>query len=61
MSPQPVKQALFTPIRTKRTFEEMSTKINEYVSIQAAKDTYGVVIDPETFDVDYEATKALRA
>ena len=34
--------------------------LNEYVSIEAAKDVYGVVIDPETFVVDDEATKKLR-
>jgi N-methylhydantoinase B len=38
-----------------------SDVINEYISIQAAKDTYGVIIDPESFDVDHEPTKALRA
>jgi hypothetical protein len=26
-----------------------------------AKDVYGVIIDPKTFEVDDEATKALRA
>lgn len=35
--------------------------LNEYISIQSARDNYGVIIDPETFDVDSEATKALRA
>ena len=34
--------------------------LNEYISIQAARDTYGVVIIPETYEVDYEATTALR-
>ena len=34
--------------------------INEYISIQVARDVYGVVIDPETFEVDYEATTKLR-
>jgi N-methylhydantoinase B len=34
--------------------------LNEYISIQAARDVYGVVIDPKTFEVDDEATKALR-
>ena len=33
---------------------------NEYISHQVAIDVYGIVIDPETFVVDYEATKALR-
>jgi N-methylhydantoinase B len=35
--------------------------LNEYISIETARDDYGVIIDPETFDVDDEATKALRA
>ena len=35
--------------------------LNEYISIQAARDLYGVVIDPKTFEVDDKATKALRA
>lgn len=35
--------------------------LNEYISIQAARELYGVVIDPGTFEVDDEATKALRA
>jgi N-methylhydantoinase B len=34
--------------------------LNEYISIKAARDIYGVVIKPETFEVDYEATTALR-
>lgn len=34
--------------------------INEYISIDEAKEDYGVVIDPETLDVDEEATKRLR-
>lgn len=34
--------------------------LNEYISIQAARDDYGVVIDPKTFEVDEEATAALR-
>ena len=35
--------------------------LNEYISIQAARDLYGVVIDPKKFEVDDKATKALRA
>lgn len=34
--------------------------LNEYISIQAAKEVYGVIIDPKTFVVDEKATKALR-
>jgi N-methylhydantoinase B len=34
--------------------------LNEYISIQAARDVYGVVIDPKTFEVDDEATAELR-
>jgi N-methylhydantoinase B len=33
---------------------------NEYISIQVARDVYGVVINPKTFEVDEEATTALR-
>ena len=32
-----------------------------YVSAQAAAEQYGVVVDPETFTVDQEATARLRA
>ena len=34
--------------------------LNEYISINTAKNVYGVIIDPETFDVDYDATQKLR-
>jgi N-methylhydantoinase B len=34
---------------------------NELVSITTAKETYRVVIDPDTLQVDERATKALRA
>lgn len=33
----------------------------DFVSLKAAKETYKVIIDPTTWKVDYEATKALRA
>ncbi|MFC2045144.1 hydantoinase B/oxoprolinase family protein [Chloroflexota bacterium] len=33
---------------------------NEYISVQSAKDTYGVMINPVTFEVDYKATETLR-
>lgn len=33
---------------------------NEYVSIKAAKELYGVIIDPDSFEVDQPATAALR-
>ena len=32
-----------------------------YVSVEAARELYGVVIDPETFEVDQAATARLRA
>jgi N-methylhydantoinase B len=32
-----------------------------YVSVAAARELYGVVIDPETFEVDQAATEALRS
>jgi N-methylhydantoinase B len=31
-----------------------------YVSLEKAKEEYGVVFDPETFKVNLEATKKLR-
>ena len=34
---------------------------NGYVSVAGARDSYGVVIDPETFEVDRDATEKLRA
>ena len=34
--------------------------LNEYISIQAARELYGVVIDPETLGVDYDETTELR-
>jgi N-methylhydantoinase B len=33
---------------------------NGYVSLERARDDYGVVIDPETTSIDHEATAALR-
>lgn len=33
---------------------------NEYISIEKARDVYGVAIDPDTFEVDEEATRELR-
>jgi len=35
--------------------------MNGYISVQRARNVYGVEIDPDTFKVDYEATKRLRA
>jgi len=35
--------------------------LNEYISIKGAKDVYGVVIDPKTFEVDNNATGKLRS
>jgi len=34
--------------------------LNEYISIEAARDVYGVVIDEKTFEVDEEATRLMR-
>lgn len=34
--------------------------INDYVSIEKAKDEYGVVIKPETMEIDFDLTKKLR-
>ena len=32
-----------------------------YISLAAAKELYGVVLDPETFEADMAATERLRA
>jgi N-methylhydantoinase B len=34
--------------------------VDEYVSVDAAREQYGVVFSPGTFDVDVDATRALR-
>jgi len=33
---------------------------NEYITLQQARDIYGVVLDPRTLEVDFEATASLR-
>lgn len=45
----------------KRPIEKVLKDVrNEFVSIEKAKDDYGVAIDPHTFGVDEEETKKLR-
>jgi N-methylhydantoinase B len=45
-----------------RAIEEVEDDVRQgYVSIKAAKELYGVVIDPETLAVDRAATERLRA
>ena len=34
--------------------------LDGFVSVEAARQDYGVVLDPPTFDVDEEATRRLR-
>lgn len=34
--------------------------IDELISVETARKYYGVIIDPKTFEVDYESTKKLR-
>lgn len=34
--------------------------MNEYVSLKSAAEDYGVVLNPETFEIDYEATEKIR-
>ena len=34
--------------------------VNELVSLESARDDYGVVFDPETFVIDEAATRAIR-
>jgi N-methylhydantoinase B len=44
-----------------RDVERVKEDVKEgVVSVQRAKDTYGVIIDSETFAIDYEATNELR-
>jgi len=44
-----------------RTFEEIEEDVRQgYVSVKAAAQLYGVVIDPATFETDREATAQLR-
>ena len=38
-----------------------SDVINGYVSYEKAREAYGVTIDPETGEVDAQATEKLRA
>lgn len=33
---------------------------NEYITIEVARDIYGVVLDPDTLEIKWDATKALR-
>ncbi len=45
----------------KRPIEKVQEEVrNEIISVEKAKEDYGVVIDPVTFKVDVEATRALR-
>ncbi len=45
-----------------RAIEEVAEDVRQgYVSIKAAAELYGVVIDPDTFAVDRAASEALRA
>ena len=41
--------------------EVLDDVLDEYVSVEAARSQYGVVIDPATLEVDEAATSALRA
>jgi len=34
--------------------------LNELVSLEAARDTYQVALDPRTLEVDWDETKRLR-
>jgi N-methylhydantoinase B/oxoprolinase/acetone carboxylase alpha subunit len=38
----------------------LSDLIDDYISVESARDFYGVAIDPSTLTVDYEETKKLR-
>lgn len=34
--------------------------LNEFISIDTARNVYGVILNPETFEIDYKATEELR-
>jgi len=45
----------------KRPIETVQEEVrNEIISVEKATEDYGVVIDPMTFEVDEEATRAIR-
>ncbi len=45
----------------KRPIEKVREEVrNGIISVEKARDDYGVVIHPETFEVDLEATLAIR-
>jgi N-methylhydantoinase B/oxoprolinase/acetone carboxylase alpha subunit len=45
-----------------RTVEEVAEDVRQgYVSVKAAKELYGVVVDPETLAVDRAGSETLRA
>ena len=50
-----------SPIINREVEKVQEDALNEYISVKTAKNIYGVIIDPETFDVDYDATQKLRA
>jgi N-methylhydantoinase B/oxoprolinase/acetone carboxylase alpha subunit len=47
--------------RTRDADAVLKDVINEYVSLERAREEYGVVIDPATMRIDLTATAALRA
>jgi N-methylhydantoinase B len=51
----------FMPPHLRDALQVLNDVIDGYVSIEAARDRYGVVIDPNAMAVDWEATAALRA
>ena len=34
--------------------------LNEYITVETARNIYGVVLDPKTFEIDHKATEKLR-
>ena len=38
----------------------LSDVVNEYITVEMARETYRVVIDLETRSIDWEQTQALR-
>jgi N-methylhydantoinase B len=34
--------------------------LNDYISVERARDVYGVILDPKSYKIDYAATRELR-
>jgi N-methylhydantoinase B/oxoprolinase/acetone carboxylase alpha subunit len=45
----------------RRLEEVLEDVLDEYVSVARARDDYGVVVNPDTMELDQESTERLRA